>query len=408
MDKKSTKNMAIVALACTFFLLFVPNYAQYQLSPIAHWIMPTYNLDSAQFSMLFSAAMIPGILLSLVAGLLADRFGVKRVVSIAAAISVAALIARIFAPSFGALFICMVLAGVVATFLNANTAKIMGSWFPPDKVGVAVGIALAGSTSSMLVGLGTSALFPSLQVIFMFTAALGVVALAAWLLFFKDGPQNAKTQDAGQQTDTALVAQPTLSECLKVVLKNRNVWFVGAALGFDLAATMCILTFLPQALQATRGFDPAAAGALSSVVTLGNLIGSIVAPMIYTRIGHFKPVAVVFAIIAAAGTAFAWQMPDGPLMMASLFLTGFTLSGLMTMFVSSIVLLPGIGPVYAGTAGGVCATMQLFGAVVIPSYILAPILGTNYSMLYIIAGILCLLIVVCTFVLPEVAKRSES
>ena len=66
---------------------------------------------------------------------------------------------------------------------------------------------------------------------------------------------------------------------------------VGAALGLDMAATMCVLTFLPQVLQATRGFDPAAAGALSSVVTFGNLTGSILALMIYTRIGRFKPVA---------------------------------------------------------------------------------------------------------------------
>ena len=257
----------------------------------------------------------------------------------------------------------------------------------------------------MLVGLGTSALFPSLQAIFVFTAVLAVVALAAWWLLFKDGPRSAQA-DPLQQTDSTSVTQPTLSDCLKVVLKSRNVWLVGAALGLDMAATMCVLTFLPQVLQATRGFDPAAAGALSSVVTFGNLVGSILAPMIYTRIGRFKPVAIVFSIIAGACTAFAWQMPVGPLMMAGLFLTGFTLSGMMTMFVSAIVLLPEIGPMYAGTAGGVCSTMQLFGAVVIPSYILTPILGTNYPVFYGIAGILCLMIAVCTFVLPEVAKRS--
>ena len=202
MSKKPTGTWAIVALACTFFMLFVPNYAQYQLSPIAHWIMPAYELDSAQFSMLFSAAMIPGILLSLVAGLMCDRFGVKRVVAIAGAISVAALIARIFAPNFGALFVCMALAGVIATFVNANTAKIMGSWFPPEKVGIAVGIGLAGSTLAMLVGLGTSALFPSLQAIFVFTAVLAIVALAAWWLLFKDGPRSAQASPQ-QKADSA-------------------------------------------------------------------------------------------------------------------------------------------------------------------------------------------------------------
>lgn len=97
MNKKPSNRRALVALACTVLLLFVPNYAQYQPSPLAHLVMPAFELDSAQLSMLFSAAMILGILLSMVAGLLCDRFGVKRVVGIAGAVSVVALVARVFA-----------------------------------------------------------------------------------------------------------------------------------------------------------------------------------------------------------------------------------------------------------------------------------------------------------------------
>jgi len=475
MDGNRTSKWAIVALACTVLLIFVPNYAQYQLSPLAHLIMPAYDLDATQFSMLFSAAMVAGIFFSLVAGVMCDRFGVKRVVGIAAIVSVAALVVRVFAPNFGVLFVCMVLAGIVATFLNANMAKIMGSWFSPEKVGVAIGIGLAGSTLAMVVGLGTSAFFPSLQSVFIFTAFVGIVACAAWWLLFKDNPrslqesdhfaakdaaiaQESKRSDAGdasadqrleqydtgdatanrqlEQYDTgvasadqrpersdagdasadkrpeqpgaaqSLETQPSLSECLRVVLKSRNVWLIGVVLGLDMAATMCVLTFLPQVLQTTRGFDPAIAGALSSVVTFGNLTGSIFAPMIAAKVGRFKPVAIVFAVIAGAGTAFAWQLPDGPLMYAGFFLTGFALSGLMTLTVSMVVLLPEIGPLYAGTAGGVAGTLQLFGAVVIPSYILTPILGANYPVFYGVAGFLCLVAAACLFVLPEVFKRS--
>ena len=40
MGKKHSNSWAIVVLACTVLLLFVPNYAQYQLSPVAHLVMP--------------------------------------------------------------------------------------------------------------------------------------------------------------------------------------------------------------------------------------------------------------------------------------------------------------------------------------------------------------------------------
>lgn len=407
MDMKKTGRWAYVALACTVFLLFVPNYAQYQLSPVAHLVMPAYNLDTAQFSMLFSSAMIPGILFSLVAGLLCDQFGAKLTVGIAGIVSVSAIVLRIFIPSFSGLFICMLLVGLLSTCINTNMAKIMGSWFPPEKLGTAVGIGLAGSNASMAIGLGTSALFPSLRSLFTFTAALAVVALAAWWLFFKDGPRTAQAepQDGQSSPDAIPAGQPSLRECLKVVFRSRNVWLIGIALGMTLAAIMCILTFLPQALQSTRSFDPAIAGALSSVVTFGNVAGSILAPTIITRIGRFKPFVIALVVVASAGTAFAWQLPEGALMLVCFFLTGFSLGGAMALLVSAIVLLPEIGPVYAGTAGGVCATLQLFGAVVIPSYILAPILGTNYGALYGIGGFLCLIAAVCVFVLPELLKH---
>ena len=411
MKKEGTSPWAIVALACTVLLLFMPNYAQFQLSPLAHLVMPEYGLDPAQFSMLFSAAMIPGILLSLVAGLLCDRFGVKRVVGIVGAVSMAAIVARVFVSDFNALFACMLIAGFVATFLSASIPKIMGSWFPFEKVGIAVGVSLTGSTLAMVAGMGTSAFFSSLHAIFVFTAVLAVIALVAWWLLFKDGPRSMQANqddqaDPQEEGDAMVAVQPAFSECLKAVLKSRNVWLIGVALGLNMAATMCILTFLPQALQATRGFDPTAAGALSSVVTFGNLFGSILSPLICARVDRLKPVAIVFAIIGGAGTAFAWQLPEGPVMLACFFLTGLALSGMMTAMVSSIALLPEIGPVYAGTAGGVAVTLQMFGAVIIPSYVLAPILGDNYLVLYGVGGILCLLSGVCAFALPEVLKKA--
>ena len=48
----------------------------------------------------------------------------------------------------------------------------------------------------------------------------------------------------------------------------------------------------------------------------------------------------------------------------------------------------------------------MFGAVIIPSYVLAPILGDNYLVLYGVGGILCLLSGVCAFALPEVLKKA--
>ncbi len=396
MDEKKVPLGGIIAVACFMLGVFVPTYAQFQLSPLAHLVMPQFHLDQTQFSMLFSAAMIMGIIFSLIAGILCDKFGIKRSVGVATILTSLALIARVFAPDFGILFGCMVGTGFAATFLNANVAKIMGAWFTPDKVGIAVGIATSGATLAMAIGMGTSALFPSLNAIFIFTAGLSVVAALAWFIFYKERPDSKESKGAAQ----AEIQTPPLSECLKVVAKSKNVWLIGIILGMAMAATMCVTTFLPQIL-AGRGYDSASAGAMSSIVTYGSLAGAILAPIIRVRFGAFKPVAIVFAVAAAVLTATAWMLPDGPLMAIGFFLTGFTQNGLLAIVLSLPVLLPEIGPVYAGTAGGLAATMQLTGAVVLPTYILTPLFGNNFFVFYLVAGAFCIIAAVCAFALPE-------
>ena len=63
-----------------------------------------------------------------------------------------------------------------------------------------------------------------------------------------------------------------------------------------------------------------------------------------------------------------------------------------------------IGPVYASTAGDVAFTLQLVGGVVIPSYIRMPIIGENWMLFFIVAGILCIGLAACVMLLPEVLR----
>jgi NNP family nitrate/nitrite transporter-like MFS transporter len=56
-----------------------------------------------------------------------------------------------------------------------------------------------------------------------------------------------------------------------------------------------------------------------------------------------------------------------------------------------------IGPVYAGTAGGRMATVQLLGAVVFPTYVFTPLAGASYERYFLLVGVFmlvfCLLMV---------------
>lgn len=77
----------------------------------------------------------------------------------------------------------------------------------------------------------------------------------------------------------------------------------------------------------------------------------------------------------------------------------------MPTFMSFPALLPEIGPKYAGTATGIIATLELIGAVVIPTYIITPVAGTNFKLYFFMAGAT---MIICAFVillLPELLKK---
>ena len=156
-----TKNyglMMMVALACANF---IPNFAQYQLSPFATTIMSEFNISASQFSTLFTAPMIPAVFLSLAAGILVDRFNSKVVLSLSIAITFIGSILSIFAGSYIGLFAAFVMIGVSGAVINCTQAKLVSGLYSPEKVPGKVGIVLSASTIAMTVALATTALFPS-------------------------------------------------------------------------------------------------------------------------------------------------------------------------------------------------------------------------------------------------------
>ncbi|MDR0585124.1 MAG: MFS transporter [Treponema sp.] len=387
-----------VILSVASFAIFVPNYAQYQLSPLAPQIIGDLGLSPSQFTSIFTATMIPAIFLSIVSGLLADKFGIKRIIGIGMLLSSAGLCMRIISNDFTLLFLSMVLSGFGGAFLNTNGAKIMGIWFPPEKIGAAMGIFLAASTLSMTVGMGTTAMLNGIRTAYLIAAILSIVALILWALLIKNS-ETERPQGGAPKT-------LPISECLGKVVKNRIIWFVGICLMFILGANVIIGSFLPTIL-AERGIDIVSAGMYGSAVTIGNFLGCLFIPIVASRIAN-KPVLFILAVISAAGAAFGWQAPQGIALVAALCVTGIAMGGLMPLLMSMPIQLPGIGPAYAGTAGGFTATLQLIGAVVIPTYIAGPIAGTNIKSFFAIAGICMIMVFIFGFGLPELGKKKQA
>ncbi|MCB6567339.1 hypothetical protein LI169_20010, partial [Desulfovibrio desulfuricans] len=76
--------------------------------------------------------------------------------------------------------------GFTGMFLAVNRAKILGGWFPPATIALAVGIATTTTPVANTLGVGLTSLMPSIEFAFTVTAVVSAVFFVGWFLFGKE------------------------------------------------------------------------------------------------------------------------------------------------------------------------------------------------------------------------------
>ena len=85
---------------------------------------------------------------------------------------------------------------------------------------------------------------------------------------------------------------------------------------------------------------------------------------------------------------------------------GFLMSAILPLLLSLPMLVREIGPVYAGSAGGIITTLQVFGGIVVPTFIITPLAGLNATLLFGLAAVCYGLILIPALFLPELGARA--
>lgn len=388
-------NYRWIILAMMFFTCFVVFYAQFQISVLAYKIMPEMKLSSGQMSSIMLAPMLPGVFLAIIGGMLADRWGAKLLISIGYAISIFGAFYRCWANSYVGLFIAMICLGFVGVMLNANVAKMVSSWFPRKQVGTAMGIFGSSGSVATAVSQATTPLFSSISRAYLFAGVVVLVFGLLWVVLVKNNPKG-------------VVAQPAMpaTKYLGTVARNKNIWMVSLGMMFLMGAQMTYAGFLPTGLISVHGSSPARAGLMASLFTVGALLGSLIIPALSDRLGLIKPVIIAAAIIGTVSMYGGWFF-QGSISGALLVIGGFMLGACAPLLMAFPALLPDVGPVYAGSAGGVICTLQMMGGFVIPSMIITPLAGSNFNIIFALACLCCGLIGLIAIFLPELGAKSS-
>jgi len=387
-----------VVLAVIFISEVIGAFSQFILAVFGGQLMSTMGISTSQLSAAIMAPMFTGIFFSIVAGIIADRKGVKASFIIAGAIGIVGTLIRIYADSYGILFFSMLLQGFFPVFISSNAAKLIVTWFPEKELGIGMGVFMAGGGAGAALAQAITANFSSFYAACVFTLVSTIIAYVLVIILIKDKPKNY------------VPMLPPTQEKIKLggLWKLPHLWIIGITMVCFMAYNMSVNSFMPTALN-LAGMDLAAAGLVTSVFAFGILFGTLFGSIIINKIGRnkFRIPCLIFGVISLLCLYLGWTLKVPMTTSVLYFIGAFCVGSMVPVMMSAMVLIPGMKGEYIGAAGGFMNTARFVAAFVIPSYLFAGIAGSNFNLIFIMTAISGLLMGVFAMFVPEVFFKGK-
>jgi NNP family nitrate/nitrite transporter-like MFS transporter len=267
------------------------------LGPLGVQISKDLNLDAAQKGLMVAVPVLAGALLRIICGLSVDHIGPKRTAIICQILVIAGLVA---AWLLGVHSFSQILAvGIVLGLAGASFAvalPLASRWYPPEHQGVALGIAGAGNSGTVLAALfgpGLAALVGWQNVLGLAAIPL-VLTLIIFVILAKDSP---------------LVPPPrTLPDYLQV-LKITDTWWFMFFYGVTFGGFVGLAASLTIYFNVQYGLSPIVAGYFTAACVFA---GSMVRPIggaIADRIGGVRSLSAMYCVAAAALALISMNLP---------------------------------------------------------------------------------------------------
>ena len=319
-------------------------------------ILKSLGLDVAQIGLVWGFLPLGGIIVALPGGLLGDRFGIKRVLIIAAILCGITGALRGVSGSFAVLATTTFIFGAVVAIIPINVHKLANTWVPKGRVGLANGILSVGMAIGFVIGTLISAkwLSPALggwNGVFYLYGAMAV-AIGVWWLFTRAAPKT-----------TSIV--PFRESFLRVI-RMKKVWLPGLVLMGQAGCVEALLGYMPTYLEEYRGWAAASGNGPVLAFHLISTVFTIPMAFLSDRIGSRKKVLLPALALTSIGTGLL-AIPNDTSIWALMLIAGITRDGFMAVFITFTVETEGVGLKYAATALGAIFTLERLGLFALPS-----------------------------------------
>ncbi len=393
-----TRHMILGLLCAMYFIAYVDRV---NIAVAAPFIAEEFNLSPTELGFIFSAFAYPYLVMQILGGWLADRFGPKKILLILSLIWGLATLLTGFIGGLMALVIMRVLLGVGEGGAFPTATRAMTSWMPKSSRGFAQGIThsfsrLGGAITPPVVL--AIVYYAGWREAFIVLGAISLLWTLAYLLLFTDTPHQHKTITPAELEEIGEPARKNKASgktpWKDMISKMWLVTFVDFCYGWSL---WVFLTWLPSYLKDDRGFDLKAMALFTTLPLLagviGDTLGGVISDKLYIRTKRLR-FARVSVLSLGLFLAFLCIMPmifiRDPLIAIVLISACFFFLELTNPVLWSLPM--DIAGKYAGTAGGMMNSgFGLAGA--ISPVVFGFLIQTtgNYTLPFLISGGLLLI-----------------
>jgi cyanate permease len=291
-----------VILVCAWLMGFSLETPLFCVPPVMHIITEQLQLSYAQSGFIFSVPLIILAAIAIPSGALADRIGIRRAAGIGVIVIAVGGLLRGTATDFWTLLVFTCLYGVGLGLVLPNLPKLVGSWFPPERIGFVTGVYTTGIVVGIALSLAITlpVVFPitnTFQGVFYIWSIPAIVAAIMWWIVVREpAPGRRQTEPAGEVKRSSYR-----------IWTSRALWLVAILFFITNYVVFAWLGWAPQLMMA-KGAAPALAALMASGMSWVSIPLTFAVPLASDRIGSRKlflwPAFVLFAL-ALVGAIYA-------------------------------------------------------------------------------------------------------
>ena len=296
-------------VAAAFTLMFTGFGVVYSFAAFFKAFQTEFGAPRAHVSMVFSLCAFLYFVLGAPAGMLADRFGPRRVAIVGVAVLALGLAGASFATSLEALYITYSLAiGVGVGLTYVPSVGAVQPWFNQRRA-FATGIAVAGIGAGNLIVPPLAAWWIEIfgwrgAYLALAASSLVLAGIAACVI---DNDPDRKERRLGEANTAWPPPEPLPGMTLAEALRSRIFWVLYGSLFLPTVGVFVPMVHLAP-YASDLGYPESAGVMLVSLIGLGSLFGRFCIGGLADRLGRMFSLALMFAGLGAS--FIAWWLSE--------------------------------------------------------------------------------------------------